>query len=219
MKRHSWNALQRMSLLKPSTAHRVLVRIPRCGMEYSRRVDSTVDNSECNLQFATQLAKYSHICCSSSTSFFYFRSSSGHTRAHVSTCPRTQEIENPLPLAAANLPQLPLGTPPPSRLLLPPSIRHLYAAILADMSSKSSVIHPKPFLASLTGKPVIVKLKWGLEYRGALSTHALPPLRLFAQSATSTLHSIDPLTSSFFSLSPCVVPRPVQVTSHPWTTT
>lgn len=54
------------------------------------------------------------------------------------------------------------------------------------MSSKSSVIHPKPFLASLTGKPVIVKLKWGLEYRGALSTRPLPPLRLFAQSATST---------------------------------
>lgn len=38
------------------------------------------------------------------------------------------------------------------------------------MSSKSAVIHPKPFLASLTGKPVIVKLKWGLEYRGHLTS-------------------------------------------------
>ncbi len=28
--------------------------------------------------------------------------------------------------------------------------------------------NPKPFLQSLTGKPVHVKLKWGLEYRGYL---------------------------------------------------
>ena len=27
-------------------------------------------------------------------------------------------------------------------------------------------INPKPFLADLTGKPVIVKLKWGMEYKG-----------------------------------------------------
>jgi len=29
-------------------------------------------------------------------------------------------------------------------------------------------INPKPFLNSLTGKPVIVKLKWGMEYKGFL---------------------------------------------------
>ena len=29
-------------------------------------------------------------------------------------------------------------------------------------------INPKPFLASLTGKKVAVKLKWGMEYRGFL---------------------------------------------------
>ncbi|XP_054286682.1 small nuclear ribonucleoprotein F-like [Macrosteles quadrilineatus] len=29
-------------------------------------------------------------------------------------------------------------------------------------------INPKPFLNSLTGKSVIVKLKWGQEYRGFL---------------------------------------------------
>lgn len=29
-------------------------------------------------------------------------------------------------------------------------------------------INPKPFLNSLTGKPVMVKLKWGQEYRGYL---------------------------------------------------
>lgn len=38
------------------------------------------------------------------------------------------------------------------------------------MSSKANVVAPKPFLASLTGKPVIVKLKWGMEYRGHLTS-------------------------------------------------
>lgn len=30
------------------------------------------------------------------------------------------------------------------------------------------ILNPKPFLSGLTGKPVIVKLKWGMEYRGHL---------------------------------------------------
>ncbi|XP_066598653.1 small nuclear ribonucleoprotein F [Prorops nasuta] len=29
-------------------------------------------------------------------------------------------------------------------------------------------INPKPFLNGLTGKPVVVKLKWGHEYKGYL---------------------------------------------------
>jgi small nuclear ribonucleoprotein (snRNP)-like protein len=29
-------------------------------------------------------------------------------------------------------------------------------------------INPKPFLQDLTGKTVVVKLKWGMEYRGFL---------------------------------------------------
>ncbi len=29
-------------------------------------------------------------------------------------------------------------------------------------------INPKPFLNGLTGKPVAVKLKWGMEYKGFL---------------------------------------------------
>ncbi len=29
-------------------------------------------------------------------------------------------------------------------------------------------LNPKPFLNGLTGKPVIVKLKWGMEYKGIL---------------------------------------------------
>jgi small nuclear ribonucleoprotein F len=27
-------------------------------------------------------------------------------------------------------------------------------------------VNPKPFLNNLTGKPVMVKLKWGMEYKG-----------------------------------------------------
>ena len=29
-------------------------------------------------------------------------------------------------------------------------------------------INPKPYLNGLTGKPVIAKLKWGMEYKGYL---------------------------------------------------
>ncbi|XP_065829354.1 small nuclear ribonucleoprotein F-like [Oscarella lobularis] len=29
-------------------------------------------------------------------------------------------------------------------------------------------INPKPFLTNLTGKAVVVKLKWGMEYKGYL---------------------------------------------------
>ncbi|CAL9106157.1 unnamed protein product [Musa textilis] len=34
--------------------------------------------------------------------------------------------------------------------------------------SKTVPVNPKPFLNNLTGKPVIVKLKWGMEYIGYL---------------------------------------------------
>ncbi len=30
--------------------------------------------------------------------------------------------------------------------------------------------NPKPFLQSLTGQPVLVRLKWGMEYRGTLKS-------------------------------------------------
>lgn len=39
------------------------------------------------------------------------------------------------------------------------------------MSSTSMILNPKPFLNALAGKPVIVKLKWGVtEYRGYLAS-------------------------------------------------
>ena len=39
---------------------------------------------------------------------------------------------------------------------------------MASAAAKPAVLNPKPFLAGLVGKPVAVRLKWGLEYRGFL---------------------------------------------------
>lgn len=36
------------------------------------------------------------------------------------------------------------------------------------MSTSKTIVNPKPFLNNLTGQPVIVKLKWGMEYKGIL---------------------------------------------------
>lgn len=47
----------------------------------------------------------------------------------------------------------------------------LYACLLLMRTScaqAKSPLNPKPFLASLAGREVIVKLKWGTEYRGTL---------------------------------------------------
>lgn len=37
-----------------------------------------------------------------------------------------------------------------------------------NFSPQSLPLNPKPFLNGLTGKPVMVKLKWGMEYKGYL---------------------------------------------------
>ncbi|CAD6247877.1 unnamed protein product [Miscanthus lutarioriparius] len=37
-------------------------------------------------------------------------------------------------------------------------------------AGKTVPVNPKPFLNNLTGKPVIVKLKWGMEYKGYLAS-------------------------------------------------
>ena len=42
------------------------------------------------------------------------------------------------------------------------SLQHLPAVAM------SLPFNPKPFLNGLTGKPVMVKLKWGMEYKGYL---------------------------------------------------
>jgi len=38
------------------------------------------------------------------------------------------------------------------------------------MSQKIVPVNPKPFLEKLVGQSVVVKLKWGLEYRGYLDS-------------------------------------------------
>lgn len=44
-------------------------------------------------------------------------------------------------------------------------------------------VNPKPFLNQLTGKPIIVKLKWGMEYKGYLvSTDAYMNLQVRAKT-------------------------------------
>jgi small nuclear ribonucleoprotein F len=46
-------------------------------------------------------------------------------------------------------------------------------------SLPDDIINPKPFLTSLVGKPVVVKLKWGQEYQGHLvSTDSYMNLQL-----------------------------------------
>uniref|UniRef100_A0A2K6TR95 Small nuclear ribonucleoprotein F n=1 Tax=Saimiri boliviensis boliviensis TaxID=39432 RepID=A0A2K6TR95_SAIBB len=36
------------------------------------------------------------------------------------------------------------------------------------MSLPLNKLDPKPFLSGLTGKPVVVKLRWGVEFKGCL---------------------------------------------------
>uniref|UniRef100_A0A8C3U5Z7 Small nuclear ribonucleoprotein F n=1 Tax=Catharus ustulatus TaxID=91951 RepID=A0A8C3U5Z7_CATUS len=42
------------------------------------------------------------------------------------------------------------------------------AALTVCFPRQSLPLNPKPFLNGLTGKPVMVKLKWGMEYKGYL---------------------------------------------------
>ncbi|EEC72605.1 hypothetical protein OsI_06076 [Oryza sativa Indica Group] len=47
----------------------------------------------------------------------------------------------------------------------------LYPSLSGENKDNDPVtvpVNPKPFLNNLTGKPVIVKLKWGMEYKGYL---------------------------------------------------
>lgn len=52
-------------------------------------------------------------------------------------------------------------------------------AVLRRAMSATVPVNPKPFLNQLTGKQVLVKLKWGMEYKGFLvSTDAYMNLQL-----------------------------------------
>lgn len=54
-------------------------------------------------------------------------------------------------------------------------------------------LNPKPFLNGLTGKPVIVKLKWGMEYKGYLvSVDGYMNVQVSLSSAKSLVfHRLD----------------------------
>ncbi|XP_039350160.1 small nuclear ribonucleoprotein F [Mauremys reevesii] len=43
-----------------------------------------------------------------------------------------------------------------------------YRCLVPGRVTMSLPLNPKPFLNGLTGKPVMVKLKWGMEYKGYL---------------------------------------------------
>uniref|UniRef100_A0A8D2QFR0 Small nuclear ribonucleoprotein F n=1 Tax=Zonotrichia albicollis TaxID=44394 RepID=A0A8D2QFR0_ZONAL len=52
-------------------------------------------------------------------------------------------------------------------------------------------LNPKPFLNGLTGKPVMVKLKWGMEYKGYLvSVDGYMNMQVRAPALWGTLGSI-----------------------------
>ncbi|XP_024026280.1 probable small nuclear ribonucleoprotein F isoform X2 [Morus notabilis] len=62
-------------------------------------------------------------------------------------------------------------------------------------------VNPKPFLNNLTGKTIIVKLKWGTEYKGFLvsvnSYMNLQPLGKVAFTWTLSLSSIHLINLKF----------------------
>ena len=67
-------------------------------------------------------------------------------------------------------------------------------AIFFTMQQSKSVVLPKSFLDHVAGKPVIVKLKWGMEYRGTLSSCACfrtDFLQILTNSRTGLLKSVD----------------------------
>lgn len=59
-----------------------------------------------------------------------------------------------------------------------------------DWHVQVNPVNPKPFMQELTGKPVFVKLKWGLEYKGFLvSTDGYMNLQVRLSSKPSS-HTI-----------------------------
>jgi len=60
-----------------------------------------------------------------------------------------------------------------------------------SLSQATVPVNPKPFLNELIGELVIVKLKWGMEYKGALmSVDAYMNLQVLPQNFYSTIDTI-----------------------------
>jgi hypothetical protein len=79
---------------------------------------------------------------------------------------------------------------------------------LALPATPSQIINPKPFLTGLVGQPVVVKLKWGMEYKGAL-----PPSDWARLVCTRLLNPINPVFPR------CRVALHMQARWSPWTRT
>lgn len=61
------------------------------------------------------------------------------------------------------------GQREPRPLTVPKPLTVLGGGVADRLLSRQSLpLNPKPFLNGLTGKPVMVKLKWGMEYKGYL---------------------------------------------------
>ena len=61
--------------------------------------------------------------------------------------------------------------------------------------SQVNPVNPKPFLQELTGKPVYVRLKWGLEYKGFLvSTDGYMNLQVLLRFITSEIRPLKRYT-------------------------
>ncbi|CAN6915405.1 unnamed protein product, partial [Brassica oleracea] len=54
--------------------------------------------------------------------------------------------------------------------LFPPTLRYVSSFHHSWLFVQTIPVNPKPFLNNLTGKTVIVKLKWGMEYKGFLAS-------------------------------------------------
>lgn len=71
-------------------------------------------------------------------------------------------------------------------------------------------VNPKPFINDLTGKQVIVKLKWGMEYKGALlgPPARLPAPRLTQQAVRHSWSAQSTAMATLPALPPALPPPP-----------
>ncbi|KAH0839684.1 hypothetical protein J3R83DRAFT_605 [Lanmaoa asiatica] len=76
-------------------------------------------------------------------------------------------------------------------------------------------VNPKPFMQELTGKPVFVKLKWGLEYKGFLvSTDGYMNLQLANTEEFQDGNSTGTLGEVFIRYVPYYAPKHCSVSRH-----
>ncbi|KAH9805931.1 putative small nuclear ribonucleoprotein F [Citrus sinensis] len=73
---------------------------------------------------------------------------------------KTLESKKPLQVATA----------PPQIKIINRTRSDSVLSFLPRLSMATIPVNPKPFLNNLTGKTVIVKLKWGMEYKGFLAS-------------------------------------------------